>query len=162
MNINNLAKSNDDNFITIITDICKILNYDINSVNIDKIINHITSSFGILSVTDKNNIYKLIKLLPPEINTYVQEIIADGKLDLNDLEPLYKLISYLVTHYNGFKEINNMDSNVVILLIKIIIIIIVSNFGNIEEYLQIINLAFNCLSMVVGYVKVITKGLCCN
>jgi len=150
MTINELSTINEK----LILDLCKLLNIDKLNIDLNKLKNTVSSSYDILTNSNKRVIDKLINSVSSDINKYIEEIFKDGKLDFNDLEPLCGLIKYLVNNFNKVKEIKNIEPEIVIILIKLIVILIIQKFGNIEDYLQIINLAFTCLKMVIGYTGV--------
>ena len=68
----------------------------------------------------------------------------------------------MVENFNNNVEIfkSKIDTETIILLIKIIVVIIISKYGNLNEYTQILNLAFSCLSMVIGS-NLVKKLWCC-
>jgi hypothetical protein len=110
-----------------------------------------------------DEIIKLINFLPKEINNYINEIIKDDKIDINDLVPISNLIKYLVDHFNNIKDvqIKKIDNEIIIFVIKLIIILIIHKYGNLNDYLQIINLSFNCLSLVITSNNIKSSIFCC-
>lgn len=145
----------------LIDELCKILNINNIKLDIISIKNLVSSSYDNLTNDNKKTLLKLIKLLPNNINEYINEIFADGKLDYNDLIPLSNLIRYLVENLNKIKEIKKIDNNVIILLIKLIVILIIQKFGDIKDYIHIINLSFDCLGLVIRGYEMKKSIFCC-
>jgi hypothetical protein len=162
---NNLLESiivdNTMNNDFLILELCKVLKLDDVNLNLVTIKNIVSSSYDTLTVANKKTLLKLVESLPNQINDYIQQIFADGKLDMNDLLPLSSLIRYLVENMNKLKEIKNVDNEVVVLLIKLIVVLIIQKYGDINDYLQIINLSFECLSLVIKGYEIKKSIFCC-
>ena len=159
--INELTLDNKTNN-KLIYDLCKILNIENLNINLKQLKDMISPSYDILTTSNKKVIEKLINSISGDIKKYIDEIVKDGKLDINDLEPLCGIIKYLVENFNKVREIKNIEPEIIIIVIKLIVIIIIQISGNIEEYKQIINLAFICLKMVIGYTDVKKCFFLCN
>jgi len=145
----------------LIDELCKVLK--LNNLNLDliSIKNAVSSSYDTLTIGNKKTLLNLVNLLPNQINNYIQDIFEDGKLDMNDLIPLSNLIRYLVENFNILKDTKKVDTEVIILLIRLIVVLIIQKYGDIKDYIQIINLSFDCLSMVIRGYEIKNSFFCC-